>query len=183
MMQTQRNTCRSKPRSLSRLDQNFMGDGALLKFSSVQKARAKREGAGSTKGNKDFVRETDKAAAMSSTPGGVPFKEHSVSSIPRLLGSIVASSAADTLPSEEDITQLRKEVDDFYTATRKQANRYQRDLETLSSRHGTADQARRRDIQKNNAAQTAAAATKHDDGIQLPCQRALRSSKYIDKVC
>jgi len=103
---------------------------------------------------------------MSSTPGGVSFKDHSASIIPRLLASILASSAADTLPSEEEIAQLRKDVDDFYTATRKQANRYQRDLETLSSRHGTADQARRRDVQKNSAAQiAAAAASKPEEGI------------------
>ena len=87
---------------------------------------------------------------MSSTPGGLSFKEHAVGVIPPLLSNIVSSSA-ETLPTEADIDRLKKEVDDFYAATRKQANRYQRDLETLSSRHGTADQARRRDVQKSTA--------------------------------
>ena len=124
---------------------------------------------------------------MSSAPGGVSFKEHSASSIPRPLALILASSAADTLPSEEDITQLKKEVDDFYTAIRRQANRYQRDLETLSSRHGTADQARRRDVQKNTAAQiAAAAASKHEEGINIPPVRypanAHRNMYNTDRV-
>jgi hypothetical protein len=85
---------------------------------------------------------------MSSTPSGSSFKDHSIGSIPALLASIINSSS-DILPSEPDIDRLRKEVDDFYNVTRKQANRYQKDLETLSSRHGTADQARRRDAQKS----------------------------------
>ena len=118
-----------------------------------------------------FLRKRGKTPdAMSSTPGGVSFKDHLPSSIPPLLASFVGSSAADTLPLEEEITQLRKEVDDYYSATRKQANRYQRDLETLSSRHGTADQARRREMQKNSAAQiAAAAASKPEEGITPRC--------------
>jgi hypothetical protein len=87
---------------------------------------------------------------MSSTPGGISFKEHIAGILPPLLSNIVCSSA-ETLPTEADIDRLKKEVDDFYAATRKQANRYQRDLETLVSRHGTADQARRRDVQKSTA--------------------------------
>lgn len=98
---------------------------------------------------------------MSSTPGGISFKEHVVVGIPHLLNSIVSSSA-ETLPTEADIDRLKKEVDDFYAATRKQANKYQRDLETLVSRHGTADQARRRDVQKSTI--------KHDEGgPPFPC--------------
>lgn len=92
---------------------------------------------------------------MSSTPGGISFKEHSAGILPPLLSNIVSSSA-ETLPTEGDIDRLKKEVDDFYAATRKQANRYQRDLETLVSRHGTADQARRRDVQKS--------AVRHEEG-------------------
>ena len=87
---------------------------------------------------------------MSSTPSGLSFKEHNVANLPPLLSTIVSSSA-DSLPTEPEIDRLRKEVDDFYAATRKQANRYQRDLESLVSRHGTADQARRRDVQKSTA--------------------------------
>jgi hypothetical protein len=93
---------------------------------------------------------------MSSTPGGLSFKDHIVGVLPHLLNSIVTSSSFDILPTEADIDRLKKEVDDFYTATRKQANRYQKDLETLVSRHGTADQARRRDVQKSTA--------KHEEG-------------------
>lgn len=89
---------------------------------------------------------------MSSTPSGTSFKEHSVGVVPPLLTSII-NSASDTLPTEAEIDRLRKEVDDFYALTRKQANRYQKDLETLGSRHGTADQARRRDAQKTAAKQ------------------------------
>jgi|SRR5579859_2803287 len=85
---------------------------------------------------------------MSSTPSGPSFKDHVVGDIPQLLASIINTSP-DIIPSEADIDRLRKEVDDFYNITRKQANRYQKDLETLSSRHGTADQARRRDAQKS----------------------------------
>jgi hypothetical protein len=85
---------------------------------------------------------------MSSTPSGSSFKEHVVGAIPPLLASIINTSS-DIIPSESDLDRLRKEVDDFYNTTRKQANRYQKDLETLSSRHGTADQARRRDAQKS----------------------------------
>jgi hypothetical protein len=89
---------------------------------------------------------------MSSTPSGPSFREHVVGAVPSLLASIVNSSA-DILPTEPDIDRLRKEVDDFYTLTRKQATRYQRDLDSLASRHGTADQARRRDVQKTSAKQ------------------------------
>lgn len=89
---------------------------------------------------------------MSSTPSGLSFKEHVIAGVPQLLSSLVSSST-DTLPTEADIDRLKKEVDEFYAATRKQANRYQKDLEALVSRHGTADQARRRDIQKNTARQ------------------------------
>jgi hypothetical protein len=88
---------------------------------------------------------------MSSTPSGTSFKEHSVGVVPPLLTSIITSSS-DTLPTEAEIDRLRKEVDDFYALTRKQANRYQKDLETLGSRHGTADQARRRDAAQKTAA-------------------------------
>jgi hypothetical protein len=91
---------------------------------------------------------------MSSTPSGASFKDHSVVMIPSLLATIIsstASSASDILPSEPDIDRLRKEVDDFYNTTRKQANRYQKDLETLSSRYGTAEQARRRDAAQKSA--------------------------------
>jgi hypothetical protein len=91
-------------------------------------------------------------STMSSAPSGLSFKEHVIVGIPQLLGSVVSSST-DTLPTEADIDRLKKEVDDFYAATRKQANRYQRDLEALVSRHGTADQARRRDVQKSTAKQ------------------------------
>lgn len=96
---------------------------------------------------------------MSSAPGGISFKDHMVGGIPQLLSNIVTSSA-DNLPTEADIDRLKKEVDDFYSATRKQANRYQKDLENLFSRHGTADQARRRDVQKSTA--------KHEEGEFLP---------------
>lgn len=89
---------------------------------------------------------------MSSTPSGTSFKEYSVGVLPPLLTNIINSSS-DTLPTEAEIDRLRKEVDDFLALTRKQANRYQKDLETLSSRHGTADQARRRDAQKTAAKQ------------------------------
>ena len=92
---------------------------------------------------------------MSSAPGGISFKEHTVGGIPQLLNNII-SSWTDTVPTEADIDRLKKEVDDFCAATRKQANKYQKDLETLVSRHGTADQARRRDIQKSSA--------KHEEG-------------------
>ena len=92
---------------------------------------------------------------MSSTPGGISFKDHVVGGMPQLLNNIVASSA-DYIPTEADIDRLKKEVDDFYNATRKQASKYQRDLENLVSRHGTADQARRRDVQKSTA--------KHEEG-------------------
>ena len=88
---------------------------------------------------------------MSSTPSGLTFKEHVVGPVPSLLSSIVSASS-DNLPTEGEIDRLRKEVDDLHSITRKQANRYQRDLETLFSRHGTADQARRRDAQKSAAA-------------------------------
>jgi hypothetical protein len=103
---------------------------------------------------------------MSSTPGGLSFKEHNVANLPHLLTTIVSSSA-DSLPTEPEIDRLRKEVDDFYATTRKQANRYQRDLESLVSRHGTADQARRRDVQKS----TAVASTRQEEGNTL-CFRA-----------
>src|SRR5271155_5082126 len=96
---------------------------------------------------------------MSSTPGGLSFKEHNIANLPQLLTTIVSSSA-DSLPTEPEIDRLRKEVDDFYAATRKQANRYQRDLESLVSRHGTADQARRRDVQKS----TAVASARQEEG-------------------
>ena len=96
---------------------------------------------------------------MSSTPSGLSFKEHNIANLPQLLTTIVSSSA-DSLPTEPEIDRLRKEVDDFYAATRKQANRYQRDLETLASRHGTADQARRRDVQKS----IAIASTRQEEG-------------------
>src|SRR5436190_19334116 len=105
---------------------------------------------------------------MSSIPGGLSFKEHAVGGIPSLLHNII-SSAADTVPTEADIDRLKKEVDDFYAVTRKQANRYQRDLETLASRHGTADQARRRDVQKSTA--------RHEEGVShyfFPCFLANR---------
>lgn len=104
---------------------------------------------------------------MSSTPGGISFKDHIVGGLPQLLSNIITSSA-DNLPTEADIDKLKKEVDDFYNVTRKQASRYQKDLENLSSRHGTADQARRRDVQKS--------ATKHEEGefpppfSLFPCQ-------------
>jgi hypothetical protein len=107
---------------------------------------------------------------MSSTPSGISFKDHGVGVIPPLLSNIVSASA-DTLPTEADIGQLKKEVDDFYAAIRKQANRYQRDLDTLSSRHGTADQARRRDVQKSTA--------KHEEGKTIslfPCQPSITDS-------
>ena len=87
---------------------------------------------------------------MSSTPGGLSFKDHIVTILPHLLSSIVSSSS-DSLPPEADIDRLKKEVDDFHAATRKQASRYQRDLETLFSRRGTADQARRREVLKSTA--------------------------------
>lgn len=93
--------------------------------------------------------------AMSSTPSGISFKDHIVGQIPSLLNSIISSSG-ESVPTEADIDRLKKEVDDFYTATRKQANRYQRDLEALFLRHGTADQARRRDVHKATA--------KHEEG-------------------
>ena len=96
---------------------------------------------------------------MSSAPGGISFKDHVVGGMPQFLSNIVTSSA-DNLPTEADIDRLKKEVDDFYNATRKQANRYQRDLENLVSRHGTADQARRRDVQKSTA--------KHEEGEFSP---------------
>jgi hypothetical protein len=83
-------------------------------------------------------------------PGGLPFKDHVVATLPHSLNTLVNSSG-ETLPTEADIDRLKKEVDDFSVAIRKQANRYQRDLETLVSRHGTADQARRRDVQKSTA--------------------------------
>jgi hypothetical protein len=88
---------------------------------------------------------------MSSTPTG-PLRDYVVGVIPPLLGNIVGSSS-ETLPSEADIDRLRKEVDDFYLATRKQAGRYQKDLSSLVARHGTSDQARRRDAQKIAAKQ------------------------------
>jgi hypothetical protein len=88
---------------------------------------------------------------MSSTPSGHAFKEHAFGSIPSLLSTLVAASS-DLLPTESEIDRLRKEVDDLHGVTRKQANRYQRDLETLVSRHGTADQARRRDAHRSAAA-------------------------------
>jgi pyruvate/2-oxoglutarate dehydrogenase complex dihydrolipoamide acyltransferase (E2) component len=94
---------------------------------------------------------------MSSTPSSVSFKEHNVSNLPTLLSNIVSASV-ESVPTETDIERLRKEVDDFYAATRKLANRYQQNLESLVSRHGTADQARRRDVQKSTAATAAAAA-------------------------
>jgi hypothetical protein len=84
---------------------------------------------------------------MSSTPSGLSFKEHVVGPIPSLLSNLT-NGTTDSLPTEPDIDRLRKEVDDLHSVTRKQANRYQRDLETLFSRYGTADQARRRDAQK-----------------------------------
>ena len=108
--------------------------------------------------------ETEKNFVMSSTPSGTSFKEHSVGVVPPLLTSIITSSS-DTLPTEAEIDRLRKEVDDFYGLTRKQANRYQKDLETLFSRHGTADQARRRDAQK-----TAAKQVEEGKPFLLPCQ-------------
>ena len=89
---------------------------------------------------------------MSSIPGGVSFKEHMVGGIPPLLSNIIGSTA-DTVPTEADIDRLKKEVDDFCATTRKQAKRYQKDLETLYLRHGNADQARRRDAQKSAARQ------------------------------
>lgn len=103
---------------------------------------------------------------MSSTPGGISFKEHNVSNLPTLLSTIVSSSA-DSLPTEAEIDRLKKEVDDFYAVTRKQANRYQRDLESLASRHGTADQARRRDVQKSIVT-----SNKQEEGIDPFCFRA-----------
>lgn len=106
---------------------------------------------------------------MSSTPSGPGFKDHAVGDIPQLLASIINTSP-DIIPSEADIDRLRKEVDDFYNTTRKQANRYQKDLETLSSRHGTADQARRRDAQAQKSA-------KQDEGINCPTTRcSIRTS-------
>jgi hypothetical protein len=86
--------------------------------------------------------------AMSSTPSGGSFKDHLVASLPSFLNGLLGSSA-EAVPTEGDIDRLKKEVDDFYANTRKQASRYQRDLETLVCKHGTADQARRRDIQKS----------------------------------
>src|ERR1700738_518036 len=88
---------------------------------------------------------------MSSTPTG-PLREYLVAVIPPLLSNIVGSSS-EALPSEADIDRLRKEVDDFYLATRKQAGRYQKDLSSLVARHGTSDQARRRDAQRIAAKQ------------------------------
>jgi len=102
---------------------------------------------------------------MSSTPGGLSFKEHNVANLPHLLSAIV-SATADTLPTEADIDRLRKEVDDFYAVTRKQANRYQRDLESLVSRHGTADQARRRDVQKSTVS-----SSRQEEGSSFPANR------------
>ena len=128
------------------------------------------------KDNKNFQRVPGPSCSclltpvMSSTPSGTSFKDHVVGGIPHLLSNIVSSSA-DNVPAEADIDRLKKEVDDFYNATRKQANRYQRDLENLSSRHGTADQARRRDVQKSTA--------RHEEGEYpaphfAPCFRANR---------
>lgn len=89
---------------------------------------------------------------MSSTPSGPPLREYTVGAIPPLLATIVSSSS-ETLPSEADIDRLRKEVDEFYSATRKQAGRYQKDYASLVARHGTSDQARRRDVAKSAAKQ------------------------------
>jgi hypothetical protein len=83
---------------------------------------------------------------MSSTPGGLSFKDHVVGALPYLLNTLLASSP-DVVPTESDIDRLKKEVDDYHASTRKQANRYQRDYETLVSRHGNAE-SRRRDTQK-----------------------------------
>jgi hypothetical protein len=103
---------------------------------------------------------------MSSTPGGgAPFKEQVIAPMPRLLTSIFASSTAETVPSEEDITQLRKEVDDFIVVTRKQSARYQNHIDSLMARQGP-ETARRREVQKNNAVKHAAkAASKKLDEI------------------
>lgn len=106
--------------------------------------------------------------AMSSTPGGAPFKEQVIAPLPKLLTSIFASSTAETVPSEEDITQLRKEVDDFIVVTRRQSARYQNHIDSLMARQGP-ETVRRREVQKNNAAQHAAkAASKHEERIAGP---------------
>jgi hypothetical protein len=125
--------------------------------------------------------------AMSSTPGGAPFKEQVIAPMPRLFSSIFTSSTAETVPSEEDITQLRKEVDDFIVVTRKQSARYQNHIDSLMARQGP-ETARRREVQKNNAAQHAAkAASKPEDGTAgphsapLPCQRAPGGSSILTR--
>ena len=106
---------------------------------------------------------------MSSTPNSLSVKEYNVAILPHLLSSIVSSSP-DLLPTEADIERLRKEVEDVYAATRKQANRYQKDLESLMTRHGTADQARRRDVQKSTV-------TRHEEGtlVSGPTGMLMRS--------
>jgi hypothetical protein len=89
---------------------------------------------------------------MTSTPSGPPLREYVVGVIPPALTNIVNSSS-ETLPSEAEIDRLRKEVEDFYTVIRKQAGRYQKDYESLVARHGTSEQARRRDVLKIAAKQ------------------------------
>ena len=86
--------------------------------------------------------------AMSSTPSGAPFKDHYVATLSSSLISLINAGSHDSHPNEADIDRFKKDVDEFCSATRKQANRYQRDLEGLIGRHGSADQARRRDGQK-----------------------------------
>ena len=85
---------------------------------------------------------------MSSTPSGAPFKDHYVATLSSSLTGLINAGSPESHPNEADIDRFKKDVDDFCNATRKQANRYQRDLEGLISRHGSADQARRRDAQK-----------------------------------
>jgi hypothetical protein len=88
---------------------------------------------------------------MSSILSSHLFKDHVVGALPPLLATIISSSTFEALPAESDIDRLKKEVEEFSVATRKQAGRYQKDLENLVSKHGTADQARRRDVQKTPA--------------------------------
>jgi len=112
---------------------------------------------------------------MSSTPSGHSFKEHAVGPVPSLLSTLVNGSS-DVLPAESEIERLRKEVDDLNSAARKQANKYQRDLETLFSRFGSADQARRRDAQKS------AAATADDGSTPLPLLACFPANQFVNSA-